>query len=121
MSCSEEKIKMKQIYVAFKQYIAENQHFDILFSKKFGYIMATYEEWEPFVRICCAEDLLKELFSEIVEEVVLELDQAHGADYSCKLSEYEKKECRQKISPYLDNIENNTELWTLFEEFLNYY
>lgn len=121
MPCYQENERMKHVYLAFQPYIAESQYFDILFSEKFGYIMVTYEEWNPFVRINSAEELLKMLYYELVRDVVSEKGQTYEIYDKGRLSAWGKTECRRKVFPYLDSIEDNAEFWALFEDVLNYY
>ena len=112
---TEQKKKLDAILKAFENYIDGQDYFDIVYSKKIGYIWIVVDEpgaagAEP---LDTPEAMLDNLFNDIINDVVAprqstSLTEAHA------LTESEEMECRQKIAAILRTIEDGA------DEYLDY-
>lgn len=107
--------KLDAILKAFENYIDEQNYFDIVYSKKIGYVWIVVDEpgsagAEP---LDTPEAMLDNLFNDIINDVVAprestSLTEAHA------LTESEEAECRRRITAILRTIEDGT------DEYLDY-
>ena len=107
--------KLDAILKAFENYIDEQNYFDIVYSKKIGYVWIVVDEpgsagAEP---LDTPEAMLDNLFNDIINDVVAprestSLTEAHT------LTESEEAECRRRITAILEKIEGDV------DEYLDY-
>ena len=107
--------KLDAILKAFENYIDEQNYFDIVYSKKIGYVWIVVDEpgsagAEP---LDTPEAMLDNLFNDIINDVVAprestSLTEAHT------LTESEEAECRRRITAILEKIEDDA------DEYLDY-
>ncbi len=107
--------KLDAILKAFESYIDGQNYFDIVYSKKIGYVWIVVDEpgatgAEP---LDTPEAMLDNLFNDIINDVVapresVSLTEAHT------LTESEETEVRRKIAAILETIEDGA------DEYLDY-
>ena len=112
---TEQKKKLDAILKAFENYIDGQDYFDIVYSKKIGYIWIVVDEpgaagAEP---LDTPEAMLDNLFNDIINDVVAprestSLTEAHA------LTESEETECQRRIAAILRTIEDGA------DEYLDY-
>ena len=107
--------KLDAILKAFEDYIDGQDYFDIVYSKKIGYVWIIADEpgAAGAEQLDTPEAMLDNLFNDIINDVVAprestSLVEAHA------LTESEETECRQKIAAILEKIEDGA------DEYLNY-
>ena len=107
--------KLDAILKAFECYIDGHNYFDIVYSKKIGYVWIVVDE--PGAAgaelLDTPEAMLDNLFNDIINDVVAprestSLTEAHA------LTESEEAECRRRIAAILRTIEGGA------DEYLNY-
>ena len=107
--------KLDAILKAFECYIDGQNYFDIVYSKKIGYVWIVVDE--PGAAgaelLDTTEAMLDNLFNDIINDVVAprestSLTEAHA------LTESEEAECRRRIAAILRTIEGGA------DEYLNY-
>ena len=107
--------KLDAILKAFECYIDGQNYFDIVYSKKIGYVWIVVDE--PGAAgaelLDTPEAMLDNLFNDIINDVVAprestSLTEAHA------LTESEEAECRRRIAAILRTIEGGA------DEYLNY-
>lgn len=107
--------KLDAILKAFGDYIDGQDYFDIVYSKKAGYLWIVVDDpgSQAPELISEPEDLLDNLFNDIINDVVAPrestcLTEGHA------LTESEETECRRKIAAILETIEGGV------DEYLDY-
>ena len=107
--------ELDAILKAFESYIDGQNYFDIVYSKKIGYVWIVVDE--PGAAgaelLDTPEAMLDNLFNDIINDVVAprestSLTEAHA------LTESEEAECRRRIAAILRTIEGGA------DEYLNY-
>ena len=107
--------KLDAILKGFESYIDGQNYFDIVYSKKIGYVWIVVDE--PGAAgaelLDTPEAMLDNLFNDIINDVVAprestSLTEAHA------LTESEEAECRRRIAAILRTIEGGA------DEYLNY-
>ena len=111
------KQKFENILKAFESYIDSQNNFDIVFSKKIGYmrIYTKYPEDLGLRRLHTPEAMLDALFNEIVSDVVYSPENLKKEHDDCDLTEYEKNESRRRIAAILETMEDGEYLSFLDE------
>ena len=112
---TETKKKLDAILKAFKNYIDGQDYFDIVYSKKIGYVWIVVDDPGAAAaeQLDTPEAMLDLLFNDIINDVVAprestSLTEAHA------LTESEETECRRRIAAILRTIENGA------DEYLDY-
>lgn len=112
---TETKKKLDAILKAFENYIDEQNYFDIVYSKKIGYVWIVVDEpgAAGAEQLDTPEAVLDNLFNDIINDVVAprestSLTEAHA------LTESEETECRRRIATILRTIEDGA------DEYLDY-
>lgn len=102
---SEEKQQLDNILTAFHSYIEEHPVFDILYSKKIGYIrvQADNPDYEGVTVIRSVDTLLDVLYNEIIDDIIF--DEEHERQSSSpELTEEETEEVRQRIMEMIQAV-----------------
>ncbi len=101
------KKKLDTILKAFENYIDGQDYFDIVYSKKIGYVWIAVDDpgAAGAEQLNTPEAMLDNLFNDIINDVVAprestSLTEAHT------LTENEKTECRRRIAAILKTIED---------------
>ena len=109
------KEKLDAILKAFEDYIDGQNYFDIVYSKKIGYVWIIVDE--PGVagaeQLDTPEAILDNLFNDIINDMVAPRESASLTEVHI-LTASEEAECRRKIVPILKKIEGSA------DEYLNY-
>ena len=112
---TETKKKLDAILKAFENYIDGQDYFDIVYSKKIGYVWIVVDEpgAAGAEQLDTPEAMLDLLFNDVINDVVAprqstSLTEAHT------LTESEETECRRRIAVILRTIENGA------DEYLDY-
>ena len=112
---TETKKKLDTILKAFENYIDGQDYFDIVYSKKIGYVWIVVDEpgAAGAEQLDTPEAMLDLLFNDVINDVVAprestSLTEAHA------LTESEETECRRRIAAILQTIENGA------DEYLDY-
>lgn len=101
---AKEKAKFEAILTAFKSYIEEHYYFDVLYSKKCGYMYVVVNGDDvPVILLEDARELLYHLVFEISNDV-REL-KWHGPHMTTELFPDEVMETRRRVLPYFDSLE----------------
>ena len=107
--------KLDAILKAFENYIDGQNYFDIVYSKKIGYVWIVVDQPEAAgaEQLNTPQAMLDNLFNDIINDVVAprestSLTEAHT------LTESEEAECRRRITAILEKIEDDA------DEYLDY-
>ena len=107
--------KLDAILKAFENYIDGQNYFDIVYSKKIGYVWIVVDQPEAAgaEQLNTPQAMLDNLFNDIINDVVAprestSLTEAHA------LTESEETECRRRIAAILRTIEDGA------DEYLDY-
>ena len=117
------KRKMDAILKAFANYIDNQNYFDIVYSKKIGYVWIVVDDpgsagAEP---LDTPEAMLDNLFNDIINDVVAPRSTTH-LDEAHTLTKSEEAECRRKITAILETIEGGgTEYLEYLDEYIQDY
>ncbi len=103
----ETKRKLDGILKAFEQYIDNQNYFDIVYSKKIGYVWIVADEpgAAGAEQLDTPEAMLDNLFSDIINDVVAPRESTH-LNETHSLTESEEAECRRRIAAILDWMED---------------
>ncbi len=99
--------KLDTILKAFENYIDGQNYFDIVYSKKIGYVWIVVDEpgaagAEP---LDTPEAMLDNLFNDIINDVVA-LRESTSLTEAHTMTESEETECRRRITAILETIED---------------
>lgn len=102
----EGKKKLDAILEAFGEYIDKQSYFDILYSKKIGYvwILADYPGDAGAEVLDTPEKMLDHLFNEVINDVVNDPENKSHIPDSFTLSEWEESEIRRRITALLEPL-----------------
>ena len=103
----ETKKKLDGILKAFEQYIDNQNYFDIVYSKKIGYVWIVADEpgAAGAEQLDTPEAMLDNLFNDIINDVVAPRESTH-LNEAHTLTESEEVECRRRITAILSQIED---------------
>jgi len=103
------KRKMDNILKAFENHIDEQDYFDIVYSKKVGYIWIVVDHLDCGVpeQLDTPEKMMDALFNDVINDVALSPNTP--ASFSDTLTEYEKEESRRRIAAILESLGDNKE------------
>ena len=112
---TEQKKKLDAILKAFENYIDGQNYFDIVYSKKIGYVWIVVDEpgAAGAEQLDTPEAMLDNLFNDIINDVIAPRSTTH-LDEAHTLTESEEAECRRKITAILEQIEGGA------DEYLDY-
>ena len=98
--------ELDNILKAFKNYIDEQNYFDIVYSKKIGYVWIVVDDpgAAGAEQLDTPEALLDNLFNDIINDVVAPRESAHLNERHT-MTESEEAECRRKIIAILETVE----------------
>lgn len=100
--------KMDAILKAFENYIDGQNYFDIVYSKKIGYVWIVVDDpgSAGAEQLDTPEAMLDNLFNDIINDVVTPRSTTH-LDEGRTLTESEEAECRRRITAILEQIEGD--------------
>ena len=112
---TEQKKKLDAILKAFENYIDGQNYFDIVYSKKIGYVWIVVDEpgAAGAEQLDTPEAMLDNLFNDIINDVVAPRSTTH-LNETRTMTESEEAECRRKITAILEQIEGGA------DEYLDY-
>ena len=104
----ETRKKLESILKAFEKYIDGQNYFDIVYSKKIGYVWIVVDEpgAAGAEQLDTPEALLDNLFNEIINDVAAPRESTH-LNETHALTENEEAECRRRITAILEKIEGD--------------
>ena len=102
------KKELDAILKAFENYIDGQNYFDIVYSKKIGYVWIVVDEpgAAGAEQLDTPEALLDNLFNDIINDVVAPRESTH-LNETHALTENEEAECRRRITAILEKIEGD--------------
>ena len=115
--------ELDAILKAFENYIDGQNYFDIVYSKKIGYVWIVVDEpgSAGAEQLDTPEAMLDNLFNDIINDVVAPRSTTH-LDEDHTLTESEEAECRRKITAILEQIEGGrAEYLEYLDEFIQDY
>ena len=100
------KKKLDSILKAFEDYIDGQNYFDIVYSKKIGYVWIVVEDpgSTGAEQLDSPEAMLDNLFNDIINDVVAPRETTH-LNEAHAMTESEEAECRRRITAILEQIE----------------
>lgn len=118
----EAKKELDSILKAFEKYIDSQSYFDILYSKKVGYLWIVVDPpgGAGAEQLDTPEDMLDLLFNEMINDVINSPENKTHIPESRTLTEWEEAESRRRITAILERIEDGEYLEYL-EEYLQSY
>ena len=117
------KKKLDTILKAFENYIDGQNYFDIVYSKKIGYVWIIVDNpgAAGAEQLDTPEAMLDNLFNDIINDVIALRESTH-LDESHLLTESEEAESRRKITAILEQIEGGgAEYLEYLNEFIRDY
>ncbi len=117
----EHTAEISEVMAAFGSYISQSTSFDILFSEKFGYILITEEEIQPFVWIKSEFELLSFLFQEVICDVVSASSNKEERKTEDISLEKILTEGRIRVAEYLRNTKRNQQYLSYFDQMVKKY
>ncbi|MCI8601553.1 MAG: hypothetical protein HFE45_08160 [Oscillospiraceae bacterium] len=113
------KEKMTAIFNAFEGYIGNQDVFDIVYSKKYGYVWVFPED--DFTEVFkTPERMLERLCFDLIGEVVFSPQNPDG-HYETILTEYDRTESRRRLMEILSTIETEEKADELITYYLDKY
>ena len=100
------KKELDAILKAFENYIDGQDYFDIVYSKKIGYVWIVADEpgAAGAEQLDTPETMLDNLFNDIISDIVAPRSTTH-LNKSRIMTESEKVECRRQIAAILERME----------------
>lgn len=98
--------KLESILKAFEKYIDSQSYFDIVYSKKIGYVWIVVDNpgAAGAEQLDTPEAMLDNLFNDIINDVVAPRESTHLHETHA-LTESEEAKCRRRITAILEQIE----------------
>ena len=120
-----EKVRkeLDAILKAFENYIDGQNYFDIVYSKKIGYVWIVVDEpgAAGAEQLDTPEAMLDNLFNDIINDVVAPRSTTH-LNEAHTMTESEEAECRRRITAILEQIEGGgTEYLEYLDEYIQDY
>ena len=115
--------ELDAILKAFENYIDGQNYFDIVYSKKIGYVWIVVDEpgAAGAERLDTPEAMLDNLFNDIINDVVAPRSTTH-LNEAHTMTESEEAECRRRITAILEQIEGGgTEYLEYLDEYIQDY
>lgn len=112
----EERKKLDAILKAFEEYIDRQSYFDIVYSKKIGYvwILADYPGDAGAVVLDTPEKMLDQLFNEVINDVINADENKTHIPNALTLSEWEESEARRRIAVLLEPLTEDKDYYLQF-------
>ena len=112
----EERKKLDAIFRAFEEYIDQQSYFDIVCSKKIGYvwILADCPGDAGTVLLDTPAKMLDRLFNEIINDVVNAEENKTHIPNALTLSEWEENEVRRRIAILLEPLAEDRDNYLQF-------
>lgn len=113
---NEMKKKLDAILKAFEGYIDSQDYFDIVYSKKVGYlyvVVGTPEEAGPEM-LDTPEKMLDVLFNEIINDVINSPENKTHVPDARTLTTWEEAESRRQLTAILERIEDGGAAYLMF-------
>ena len=113
---NEMKKKLDAILKAFEGYIDSQDYFDIVYSKKAGYlyvVVGTLEEAGPEL-LDTPEKMLDVLFNEIINDVINSPENKTHVPDARTLTTWEEAESRRQLTAILERIEDGGAAYLMF-------
>ena len=112
----EERKKLDAIFRAFEEYIDQQSYFDIVYSKKIGYvwILAECPGDAGAVLLDTPEKMLDQLFNEVINDVVNADENKTHIPNALPLSEWEECEVRSRITTLLEPLAEDKDYYLQF-------
>ena len=112
----EERKKLDAILRAFEEYIDQQSYFDIVYSKKIGYvwILADCPGDAGAVVLDTPAKMLDRLFNEMINDVVNAEENKTHIPNALTLSEWEENEVRRRISVLLEPLAEDRDNYLQF-------
>ena len=106
MYTEEVRKKLDMILKAFEDYIDGQDYFDIVYSKKIGYVMILAQNpgEAGAEALDTPEKMLDVLFNEIINDVIASPENTTHIPDSNTLTEYETTESRRRIAAILETM-----------------
>ena len=116
MYTEEVRKKLDMILKAFEGYIDSQDYFDIVYSKKIGYVMILAQNpgEAGAEALDTPEKMLDVLFNEIINDVIASPENTTHIPDSNTLTEYEKTESRRRIAAILETMEDSRDDYLKF-------
>ena len=116
MYTEEVRKKLDMILTAFEDYIDGQDYFDIVYSKKIGYVMILAQNpgEAGAEALDTPEKMLDVLFNEIINDVIASPENTTHIPDSNTLTEYEKTESRRRIAAILETVEDGRDDYLKF-------
>ncbi len=104
------KDEIETILKAFEEHIEGQNYFDIVYSKKAGYIWVEVDHPgdTAAVLLDTPETLLDVLFNDIINDVINLPGNHDSCSDSSRLSIFQEMESRRRITAYLEKIEGDS-------------
>ena len=115
--------ELDAILKAFENYIDGQNYFDIVYSKKIGYVWIVVDEpgAAGAEQLDTPETMLDNLFNDIINDVVAPRSTTH-LNEAHTMTESEEAECRRRITAILEQIEGGgTEYLEYLDEYIQDY
>ena len=111
--------ELDAILKAFEDYIDGQDYFDIVYSKKIGYVWIVADEpgAAGAEQLDTPEAMLDNLFNDMINDVVAPRSTTH-LNEAHTMTENEEAECRRRITAILEQIEDGE---SKYLEYLNEY
>ena len=109
---TEQKKELDAILKAFENYIDGQDYFDIVYSKKVGYLYVV-EEAGP-ERLDKPEKMLDVLFNEIINDVINSPENKSHVPDARTLTVWEEAESRRQLTAILEQIEDGGAAYLMF-------
>ena len=108
--------KLDMILKAFEDYIDGQDYFDIVYSKKIGYVMILAQNpgEAGAEALDTPEKMLDVLFNEIINDVIASPENTTHIPDSNTLTEYEKPASRRRIAAILETVEDGRDDYLKF-------
>ena len=116
--------KLDAILKAFSDYIDGQDYFDIVYSKKIGYVWIVVDPpgGAGPERLDTPEKMLDVLFNEVINDVINSPENTTHIPDTCTLTEWEETESRRQLTAILERIEDGgTEYLNYLDTYINEY
>lgn len=101
--------ELNNILKAFERYIDSQGYFDILYSKKVGYLWIVVDPpgGAGAKQLDTPEDMLDVLFNEVISDIINSPENITHIPEGRTLTKWEKSESRRQLTAILEQIEDN--------------
>lgn len=112
--------ELNNILKAFEKYIDSQSYFDILYSKKVGYLWIVVDPpgGAGAKQLDTPEDMLDVLFNEVISDIINSPENITHIPEGRTLTKWEESESRRQLTAILKQIEDNA---TKYLEYMDAY